>query len=45
VFGLAALAGFFVFRAVKNTPGTISSPALQPSQDDFSYSPSKSHAL
>jgi hypothetical protein len=33
VFGLAALAGFFVFRAVKNTPSPVRAPSLQPSQD------------
>jgi ElaB/YqjD/DUF883 family membrane-anchored ribosome-binding protein len=36
VFGLAALAGFFVFRTVKNTPTSIQAPSLQPSQQSFS---------
>lgn len=30
VFGLAALAGFFVFRAIKSAPDSTSSPSIQP---------------
>jgi hypothetical protein len=37
VFGLAALAGFFVFRTVKNTPTSIRAPSIQPSQQSFSH--------
>jgi hypothetical protein len=36
VFGLAALAGFFVFRTTKNTPTSIQAPSIQPSQQSFS---------
>jgi hypothetical protein len=32
VFGLAALAGFSIFRAVKSAPGRTSSPPIQPRQ-------------
>jgi hypothetical protein len=32
VFGLAALAGFFVMRTLKSTPTSVSSPPIQPSQ-------------
>lgn len=35
VFGLAALAGFFVLRTVKSTP-SISSPSIQPSNSSHS---------
>jgi len=35
VFGLAALAGFFVLRTVKSTP-TVSSPSIQPSPPSHS---------
>lgn len=35
VFGLAALAGFFVFRTVKNAPAAIDAPSIQPSQRGF----------
>jgi len=30
VFGLAALAGFFIFRTMKSAPGTTASPSIQP---------------
>jgi ElaB/YqjD/DUF883 family membrane-anchored ribosome-binding protein len=30
VFGLAALAGFFIFRTIKSAPGTTASPSIQP---------------
>ena len=30
VFGLAALAGFFVLRTLKSTPSSVPSPAIQP---------------
>ena len=33
VFGLAALAGFFVFRTVKTAQGSAASPPLQPEQE------------
>ena len=36
VFGLAALAGFLAFRAIKHTPSSVQAPSLQPSQHDFS---------
>jgi hypothetical protein len=32
VFGAAALAGFFMFRAMKNAPATTSAPPIQPDQ-------------
>lgn len=32
VFGLAALAGFFIFRTMKSTPGKTKSPSIQPVQ-------------
>jgi hypothetical protein len=32
VFGLAALAGFFVFRTLKSAPSTIESPSIQPEE-------------
>ncbi len=35
VFGLAALAGFFVFRTVKHAPIAEAGPPLQPSQQEF----------
>lgn len=35
VFGLAALAGFFVFRAMKNAPSAIKAPSIQPAQHGF----------
>ena len=40
VFGLAALAGFFVMRTLKSTPTTVSSPPIQPTQ--FGHTPSSS---
>jgi hypothetical protein len=39
VFGLAAVAGFFLFRSFKNAPDVTSSPSLQPSQQGFGESP------
>ncbi|MDQ2083604.1 hypothetical protein RA307_25750 [Xanthobacteraceae bacterium Astr-EGSB] len=36
VFGLAALAGFLMFRAIKHTPSSVQAPSIQPSQNDFS---------
>ena len=33
VFGMAALAGFFLFRAVKAAPPISSSPSIQPGRD------------
>jgi hypothetical protein len=36
VFGLAALAGFLAFRAIKHTPSSVQAPSIQPSQHDFS---------
>jgi hypothetical protein len=32
VFGAAALAGFFMFRAMKSAPSTTPSPPIQPDQ-------------
>jgi hypothetical protein len=32
VFGLAALAGFFMFRTMKSAPSTTTSPSIQPNQ-------------
>jgi hypothetical protein len=32
VFGAAALAGFFIFRAMKNAPPMTSAPSIQPDQ-------------
>jgi hypothetical protein len=32
VFGLAALAGFFMYRTMKNAPSTTTSPSIQPNQ-------------
>jgi ElaB/YqjD/DUF883 family membrane-anchored ribosome-binding protein len=43
VFGLAALAGFFVFRTIKNTPTSIQAPSIQPSQQSFSTDMSDLH--
>jgi hypothetical protein len=34
VFGLAALAGFFIFRTMKSAPGTTNSPPIQPQAED-----------
>jgi ABC-type transporter Mla subunit MlaD len=36
VFGLAALAGFFLFRTIKSAPDTTSSPSIQPIQAETS---------
>lgn len=35
VFGLAALAGFLMFRTIKHTPTAMQAPSIQPSQHDF----------
>jgi hypothetical protein len=35
VFGLAALAGFLMFRTIKHTPSSVTAPPIQPSQNDF----------
>jgi ElaB/YqjD/DUF883 family membrane-anchored ribosome-binding protein len=36
VFGLAALAGFFVLRTLKSTPSSVASPPIQPTHDTSS---------
>ena len=43
VFGLAALAGFFVMRTLKSTPTTVSSPPIQPTQFGHTQSSSSFH--
>jgi hypothetical protein len=46
MFGLAALAGFFVMRTLKSSPSSISvqpSPSLQPSQPGQGRSTSSFH--
>jgi ElaB/YqjD/DUF883 family membrane-anchored ribosome-binding protein len=42
MFGLAAVAGFFVMRTLKSTPNTVSSPSIQPSQSDRNSNSSSS---
>ena len=44
VFGLAALAGFFVFRTLKSAPATAA-PSIQPGQDspDWDSTPRKTY--
>jgi len=43
MFGLAALAGFFVMRTLKSAPTSVSSPPIQPSHAGNSQSSSSFH--
>lgn len=43
MFGLAAVAGFFIVRTLKSTPATIASPPIQASNDGHPSSSSSFH--
>jgi ElaB/YqjD/DUF883 family membrane-anchored ribosome-binding protein len=47
VFGLAALAGFVIFRTVKSAPAAVAAPPIQPGNHDhgFNYRGAGEHGL